>query len=176
MINRKKILSESDPLFSFSWALYVASFPVEERRARDYHVETISKELFRAEVVLEDESPIGILFWWDLAEYRFIEHFATSPSLRGGGYGDKILREFIAQSDKSILLEVEHPTDELSRRRIGFYERIGFVLNPHPYRHPSYQQIEGEFVELMVMTYPEPISAESLQRFTDSGFATIHFR
>ncbi len=176
MIERRTVSQECDPLFQFSWELYEASFPNEERRAIDYHIETMAKGQFRAEVILDDDSPIGILFWWDLADFRFIEHLATSPEVRGSGYGEIILRGFIAESSKPIILEVEHPLDDLSRRRIGFYERIGFALNAHPYRHPSYQQIQGEFVELMVMTYPTQITAEVLRQFTNREFSTIHFR
>ncbi len=175
-LNRKIISGESDPLFPASWELYETAFPTEERRAKDYHIETMTKSEFHAEAVLDDYTLIGIIFWWDLTNFRFVEHLATTPSVRGKGYGDQILREFIAESDKPIILEVEHPTEELSRRRIGFYERIRFILNNHPYRHPSYQQIKGEFVELMIMTYPEPISAEKLSIFTDTEFPTIHFK
>lgn len=176
MIKRIKVSGESDPLFPFSWELYEASFPEHERRERGYHLETMTKRQFRAEVILDCDTPIGIIFWWDLAEFRFIEHLATSPSLRGRGYGDMILREFIADSNKPLILEVEHPTDEIARRRIEFYKRVGFVLNNHPYRHPSYQQIKDSFVELMVMTYPQPITSEELAQFTEEEFPTIHFR
>ncbi len=176
MISRKRLSGESDPLYPFAWALYEASFPIEERRAMDYHLETMAKGAFCAEVILDCDTPIGILFWWDLEHFRYVEHLATSPAVRSGGYGGKILRAFIAESDKPILLEVEHPMEELSRRRIGFYERIGFVLSVLPYRHPSYHQIKDEFVELMIMTYPRRITAEELQQFVDIELPIIHFR
>ncbi|MFI3289794.1 MAG: GNAT family N-acetyltransferase [Rikenellaceae bacterium] len=176
MIHRKRLLDANDPQFSFAWELYEASFPIEERRSRDYHLESMTKGQFSAEVVFDDDNPIGILFWWDLTNFRFIEHLATSPTVRGKGYGDKILREFIAEGDKPIILEVEHPTEEINRRRIGFYERIGFVLNDHSYRHPSYLQIKDLFVDLMVMTYPNSITSNELQLFQDIEFPIIHFR
>ncbi len=176
MSHHKRVSSEKDPLFPFCWELYQTAFPEVERRAKDYHTESMALDLFHADVVFDSDTPIGILFWWELSNFRFIEHFATSPTLRGKGYGDKILRGLIAQNDKPILLEVEHPTDDISRRRIGFYERIGFTLNKHPYSHPSYQQLPNTFVSLMVMTYPRPLSTEELQRFTEVEFPTLHFR
>ncbi len=176
MIRREQILTVGEPLFPFCWELYLSAFPEEERRELDYHTETMLCEQFHCDVVLDDNAPIGILFWWDLGEFTFVEHLATSPLVRGGGYGAKILEGLIAESEKPILLEVEHPEDELCRRRIGFYERMGFVLNDHPYRHPSYQQCEGEFVDLMVMTHPNPITASELQRFMSDEFPVIHFR
>ncbi len=176
MIRRQNISTIEDPLFPFCWELYIASFPEDERRSLDYHIETMGKELFLCDVVLDSEKPIGILFWWNLSTFTFVEHIATNPNVRGKGYGRQIIKELISSSKKPILLEVEHPEDETCRRRIGFYERIGFVLNTHHYRHPSYQQIEGEFVDLMVMTHPNPITKNELQEFISSEFSTIHFR
>ena len=37
------------------------------------------------------------------------------------------------------MLEVELPQDEMSRRRIGFYERCGFELCHLPYLQPPYR-------------------------------------
>ncbi|MFI3267174.1 MAG: GNAT family N-acetyltransferase [Rikenellaceae bacterium] len=176
MIQYKRIFTDKDSLFQFGWELYEASFPEVERRGKDYHIETMKLEQFHAEIVLDDDLPIGILFWWDLNNFRYVEHLATTSTQRGKGYGNTILNNFIALSDKPILLEVEHPTDDLSRRRIGFYERIGFVLNNHPYSQPSYQQIKDTFVNLMVMTYPRAISSDELQKFINEEFSVIHFR
>ncbi|MFR9649786.1 MAG: GNAT family N-acetyltransferase [Rikenellaceae bacterium] len=176
MIHRKNISTINNPLFPFCWELYLAAFPENERRGLDYHTETMNRELFHCDVVLDSDEPIGILFWWDLSDFIFVEHLATTPAVRGKGYGNQILNELIASSNRPILLEVEHPEDELSRRRIGFYERMGFILNHHPYRHPSYQQIEGEYVDLLVMTHPNPISASELQHFITNEFPVIHFR
>ncbi|MFR9545592.1 MAG: GNAT family N-acetyltransferase [Rikenellaceae bacterium] len=176
MIQHKNISTINDPLFPFCWELYLAAFPENERRSLDYHTETMSKREFHCDVVLDSDTPIGILFWWDLCDFTFVEHLATIPTVRGKGYGNQILKELISQSKNPILLEVEHPEDEISRRRIGFYERMGFVLNDHPYRHPSYQQIEGKFVDLMIMTYPNPISNSELQCFISNEFSIIHFR
>ncbi|MFI3331728.1 MAG: GNAT family N-acetyltransferase [Rikenellaceae bacterium] len=176
MLRRKSVTSPSDNLFPFVWELYLAAFPENERRSLDYHTETMTKDKFHCDAILEGDEPVGLLFWWDLSDFVFVEHLATSPDVRGKGIGNQILSAIISESIKPILLEVEHPLDELSRRRIGFYERIGFVLNEYEYRHPSYQQKEGEFVDLLVMTHPGAITKEDLQKFKDNEFAIIHFR
>ncbi|MFR9543639.1 MAG: GNAT family N-acetyltransferase [Rikenellaceae bacterium] len=176
MIHRKNLSTISDPLFPFCWELYLSAFPENERRSLDYHTETMSKEQFHCDVVLDSDEPIGILFWWDLSNFTFVEHLATSSAARGKGYGNQILNELISTSKKPILLEVEHPEDEICRRRIGFYERMGFVLNDHPYRQPSFKQRQDQFVDLAVMTYPNPISDSKLQHFVNNEFPVIHFR
>lgn len=176
MIHYQRIYSQEDILFPFCWELYQSAFPEVERREESYHLETMELKPFRAEVIFDDDVAIGILFWWELTHFRYIEHFATSPQQRGKGYGKEALKEFISRSDKPILLEVEHPEDKLSRRRIGFYERIGFKLNHHPYSHPSYHQRPDEVVSLMIMSYPTPISAAQLQEFITEELPLIHFR
>lgn len=176
MIKRERVGSEQGEYFQFCWELYLSAFPEEERRNKEYHQETMQIENFHFDVVLSDGSPIGILAWWEFEEWRFVEHFATDSARRGEGLGAKILTQFAAESSKPIILEVEHPTEEICRRRIGFYQRLGFVLNDHHYEHPSYQQKEGEVVSLMIMSYPKPISSQQLKEYVDSYLPTIHFR
>ncbi|MFI3287033.1 MAG: GNAT family N-acetyltransferase [Rikenellaceae bacterium] len=176
MIHRKTISTATDSLFQFCWELYLAAFPEKERRSLDYHIEAMSQKEFHCDVVLDSDEPIGLLMWWDLSDFVYVEHLATTPAVRGKGYGKQILSELISSTTKPLILEVEHPTDELSRRRITFYERMGFALNPHPYCQPSYQQQEGEFVDLMIMTHPNPITKIELESFITKEFPKIHFR
>lgn len=176
MLTRQIITQQCDPLFQPSWELYVAAFPEEERRTLLYHLATMQLDNFYFEAIFDNDTLIGIIGWWNFAEVRYIEHLATSPQLRNGGYGKRILSGFACESDKPILLEVEHPEDELTKRRIGFYERQGFVLNPHYYAHPSYGDDPNALVALQVMTYPTAITEEDLQHFMQSYFPAIHFR
>ena len=50
----------------------------------------------------------------------------------------------------TVILEVERPEDEMSRRRIGFYERCGFTLCKQDYLQPPYRK-GGEAVPLYLM-------------------------
>ncbi len=176
MIQIKEISSHKDPLFQFCWELYLSAFPESERRELDYQIETMGKEEYHCFTIVDSDNPIGILFWWDLKEFAYIEHLATTPEVRGKGYGNQIMEEFISQGKKRVLLEVEHPTDEICLRRIRFYERMGFVLNHHPYYQPSLKQVADEHFPLMIMTYPSPITECELQEFMSKEFPTIHFR
>ncbi len=113
MIHYQRIYSQEDILFPLCWELYQSAFPEVERREESYHLETMELKPFRAEVIFDDDVAIGILFWWELTHFRYIEHFATSPQQRGKGYGKEALKEFISRSDKPILLEVEHPAVDI---------------------------------------------------------------
>lgn len=95
---------------------------------------------------------VGFITAWTFEEFTYIEHFAIDESARNGGIGGKALKQFLAISQAPIVLEVEIPTDELSKRRIGFYERLGFVLDMHLYYQPPYQK-GGETLEMRLMTH-----------------------
>ncbi len=174
-LNFKRIREPQDKLFRQMWDIYIDSFPKNERRSLDYQQQTMLNDAFHCEAILEGDELIGILWWWSFDGVRFIEHLATRSDVRGGGYGAKILNEFIARDQSVIILEVEHPECQLSRRRIGFYERLGFHLNAHHYSHPSYWQ-DGTRVELLIMSHPCTISQEWLTEFQNKHFASIHFR
>lgn len=176
MISRVTVTNESDPLFEQCWSLYIEAFPEEERRDMEYQRETMLREEYRVDAVMDGDKFVGILMWWEFEGLRYIEHFATQSALRGGGYGAMILRSFEAEESTPIILEVEHPHCELNKRRIAFYERLGFVLNPHDFAHPLYAQPSDEMISLMIMTYPSAITAQELQAFTTTHFPAVHFR
>ncbi|MFI3322985.1 MAG: GNAT family N-acetyltransferase [Rikenellaceae bacterium] len=175
MLKRVKIETEQSIYFDSCFELYTSAFPREERRSKEYHLETMRRDKFSFDAVLDDDKFVGIVAWWDFDQIRYIEHFAVCPTLRGGGYGAKILKMFGSESQKTILLEVEYPeNDQLKMRRIEFYKRQGFVLNPHPYSHPPY--VGDSLVNLLIMTSPSEITAETMEAFKTNYFPLIHFR
>ena len=98
-----------------------------------------------------DGETVGFLAVWDFDEVLFIEHFAVSPKKRNGGVGSDMLRELAEMTKKPICLEVEPPEDDLTKRRVAFYERNGFVLNHYPYIQPSVSKGRPA-VPLLIMT------------------------
>ncbi|MDR1524085.1 MAG: GNAT family N-acetyltransferase [Tannerella sp.] len=158
------IKNTSHPLFAPAWHLYGKSFPSEERRQLRTQKKIMDHPLYHFETITDKDVFIGFILWWGFEDIRYIEHLATSPHQRGKGYGRRILEKFISGSDLPVLLEVEHPTTEINKRRIGFYQRAGFVLNGHAYRQPPYKK-GGNYVPLLLMTYPEAISGEEATRF-----------
>ena len=93
---------------------------------------------------------LGLLTTWEFADFIYIEHFAIDPALRSQGYGSEALKAFIHEQCKPLVLEAEPPTDEMTRRRIRFYERIGLTLYDYPYTQPAYTE-ESLPVELRLM-------------------------
>ena len=59
----------------------------------------------------------------------------------------------MGQTSKPVVLEVEKPEDDFSRRRIGFYERLGLKLWPDcHYIQPPYDD-KKKPMELLLMSY-----------------------
>ncbi|MDR1222308.1 MAG: GNAT family N-acetyltransferase [Tannerella sp.] len=168
-----RIKNTKHPLFVQVWNLYKKSFPPEERRQLRTQSRIMDNPLYHAEVITDKNKFIGFILWWGFENIRYIEHLATSPRLRGKGYGRRVLEKFISKSTTPVLLEVEHPTTEISKRRIGFYQRTGFVLNEHIYKHPPYKK-GGEYVSLMLMTCPDAITEKEANRFCEEYHPVIH--
>ena len=75
--------------------------------------------------------------------------------MRGKGYGARVISA-LGRWYKDIVLEVEPPECENSKRRIAFYERCGFHLSKEEYYQPPYKK-DASPVRLMLMRYPAPI-------------------
>ena len=104
----------------------------------------------------------GFLAVWEFESFTYIEHFAVDPLLRNSGTGSAMLQELVRKYQKQICLEVELPEDELTRRRIGFYERNGFVFNEYPYIQPPISKGKSP-VPLRVMTYGKGITRQAFE-------------
>lgn len=140
MIGIKRITTKDKSYYDFLEQLLIASFPVEEYRDLDILKEyTDTLPHFYCNIILEDTTPIGLVTYWDLDSFYYIEHFAIDPNQRNGGYGRKLLNYLSETLHKPIVLEVEHPTEEMAQRRINFYQRQGYKLWEKEYFQPPYR-------------------------------------
>ena len=162
----ERITSIDHPDWSWVWPLYETSFPAGERRKPDGQRAVIGHPKYHFELWRNDgDEPVGFTACWIYERFRFLEHFAVDSSRRGGGYGTKILAEWMNRPGPVILLEIDPPTDDISHRRHGFYKRLGYCDNPGIiHSHPSYQDGTG-IVPLLLMTYPETIDGELYREF-----------
>ncbi len=111
--------------FDDIYPLLEISFPKEERKS------------YAGQKALLARSDYALWTWeyktlaacYELDDYLFIEHLAVDPSLRNQGIGSQFLETISAHTNKNVCLEVEYPTDEITRRRIRFYQRHHFILN-----------------------------------------------
>ncbi len=161
-----RIKNTSDKYFAETWTLYENSFPLEERRLIDSQVNVLKHLNYNFDIYIEDGKLIGFLVWWEFDNLRYIEYFATTEQIRNKGFGKLIMEKFIARNQKPIILEVELPNSDLRERRINFYERLGFHLNPHFYEiQPIHEGFSA--LELRIMSIPYPISENDVKNFVE---------
>ncbi|WP_430811347.1 MULTISPECIES: GNAT family N-acetyltransferase [unclassified Carboxylicivirga] len=149
-----KSVDEDD--FEVSWMLYCNAFPVDERRQLDVQSVIMQQSRYRYEVVYSGSIFVGILLWWQFDNSVYLEHLATTEGMRGKGVGRAMIKQFLQGLAQKVILEVELPNSPLNRRRIAFYERLGFVLNEYEYQQMPMRR-GGAEVDLMLMTYPGTI-------------------
>ncbi len=118
--------------------LYEQAFPHEERRNLPAQQLLLNNGALRLGLLENDEVYAGFVFYWQLTDFVFIEHFAIAPEMRGNGIGSGVMR-LMEQEYPRIVLEVEPPHADDAVRRIKFYEGLGFKAYAYPYLQPPYQ-------------------------------------
>ena len=140
--------SRADKGWDEAWALYEISFPDCERwNAAGY-----------------DRAFGDPHFHWKAGDFHYVEHLAVSPRLRGQNMGSKALAAFA--EGRRVILEIDPPEDEISVRRLHFYQRLGFVENPQEYIHPSFRK-PFHAHRLLLMSRPGPLTNEEARDFAD---------
>ena len=127
------------------------SFPKDERRPYEEQKALLERPEYKIYIMDKSGVVCGFLAVWEFNSIAFIEHFAVAPEYRNAGIGASMLRELKKLVGKQLCLEVEPPENDLTRRRIGFYERNGFFLNRQPYVQPPLSKGQKE-VPLFIMT------------------------
>ncbi len=153
-----RITSCDDALLPELIEVFEASFPESERRPLHWFKELVETESRFYCIAYSDHSSSltpnsslkALLCYWHFGAFIYIEYLATNPSERNGGMGTRLMQEFLASVGAPVVLEVEPPESELTRRRVGFYERLEFRLLPDDYVQPSYGVVPGLPLRLMI--------------------------
>lgn len=178
-----KSISTKDTLYEEVERLWIEAFPIYERRdCEQQRANTDKNEAFVCFAAIERIDPIesekkkhnceknsdfthvteerlvGMVGYWEIEDFVYIEHLATLSTLRNNGYGAQIIKAIKQYSaiqsgkKKAIVLEVESEEDEWAKRRIGFYKRQGFTLwDQKEYIQPPYRKGDkGYKMHLMV--------------------------
>ena len=159
-----EIRSASDPLYADVAASYAASFPINEQRTPEQQAEAFADTRYRLLAWHDGKSLIAFMGCWTLSQCLYVEHFAVEQTQRGKGTGSAPLSRFCRETATTIILEIDPPDDDISRRRLRFYERIGFRHNGFSHLHPPYRQGFTAH-SLHIMSYPRLL--------TDSEYAAF---
>lgn len=169
------VQSSDDPFLEQIEKTYTDSFPPTERR--DFHLvrKLIDNPFFKAYAVLKEEKYVGFITIWEFESFIYVEHFAIDASARNSGIGGKILQQFLENSNKPVVLEVELPEDEMSKRRVGFYERLGFTLDDHLYQQPPYREGDS-WLDMRFMTCGNINLSENFETVKNTIYKHVYGR
>ena len=88
MIKLQPISTSDLQHYKFMEELLVDAFPPEEyRQLEELREYTDRTGNFHNNIIFDDDLPIGFITYWDFDRFYYVEHFATNPALRNGGYG-----------------------------------------------------------------------------------------
>lgn len=165
MIKLREIKTTHEQEYNFVEKLLLTAFPEIERRENEaQRFYTDNNPLFHCYLIESETTFVGLVNLWIFEEFGYIEHVAIDPNLRNGGYGKLVLDKVKELCGKlPIILEVEHPSDEMSSRRINFYQRAEFILHEVPYIQPPYR-VGGEELPLYLMSYGAIDMKEAYER------------
>ena len=173
MIKLQRI-NTSHEHYPFVESLMQTAFPLQERRNADLQREyTDNKPHFHTLVILVENKPIGLITYWKLDSFNYIEHFAIKENLRNKGYGQEALKQLKEEIEGMIVLEVEEPIDELTKRRIEFYQRQGFILQNVSYQQPPYRK-EDEWFSMKLMTLNAKDFSSQFERVRDTLYREVY--
>lgn len=156
------------------FSLLEESFPLDEYRPREEQLALLSNSRYHVLGVSTEEGALkALLAVWEFDTILFVEHFAVAPAARNGGLGSAALQELLHSTEKTVCLEVELPEGELPRRRIGFYERNGFVFNAYPYMQPPISKGKQP-VPLRIMTYGRAVDEAEFCSIRDTLYTHVY--
>lgn len=171
---------EFDQVFS----IMERSFPADEYRNYEEQKQLLQEKAYEIYVVHQTDSKTdsaeicAFLAVWQFADFTYIEHFASEPSVRGQGLGSRILQEVLARFRHPVCLEVEPPEPDaavipLANRRIAFYQRNGFCLNGYPYIQPPVSKGK-QALPLKIMTSGECVTRERFEDIRTQLYRSVY--
>ncbi|MFH1367141.1 MAG: GNAT family N-acetyltransferase [Patescibacteria group bacterium] len=158
---------------SGAFNIYQDSFPEEVKRNRINQIRVFKDKKYHFDGVYKNKKMVAIFAYWRLNTGDFIEHFAVKKSLRRQGLGREVIRQFIRQAKRKIIIEVEKEDIKKSARLIRFYRRLGFKLNKYVYCMPPYKK-GGRPIPFYIMTYSKAINKKEFLRARHEIYKTVY--
>lgn len=140
--------------------IYEDSFPLSERF--DFSIlEKCDKERnVHLSCILYDDCPIGMWFTINLPnDITYLMYFAIDKEYRNRNIGSKVLQNLMIANDK-VMLCIEKPVDEITRKRKGFYLRNGFYETG-----VFFEDTDEQYEVLISCKEYKPIAQDLLNRY-----------
>ena len=152
--------------------IYESQFPSDERRKISDQKRIDNDDRYEIDYIDQDGVMAAFCAIWDLESFVFIEHLAVRESHKGYGYGTLLLERQVKKG-RPLILEVELPDDETRKKRIAFYEKLGFKLNDYEYVQPPLSD-GGHKVAMLVMSHPESLSQKEFENVKKTLYTQVY--
>lgn len=160
MIDLRPVAEEK---FSSVYKRLIDAFPYEERRDEVDEKKCFLKSQFNFCEITDGGESVGLIVFWVFESFLFVEHIAINKEIRSKGYGSKTIDLIKSKYNLPIILEAEAPLTETQKKRIKFYENLGFKVNSYDYTQPSYHNAES--VPLLVLSFPKVLNENEFDEF-----------
>lgn len=153
MVQFVKVISREDPFLERIGLTFVDAFPYTERRDMDDMVKLMMENpRYTVWAILSDGQYAGFLTFWTFSDFIYAEHFGIEKELRNKGIGYDAFFKFLSEAPLPVVGEVETPVDDLTKRRVEFYKRMGMRFYDRPYFHPPFHP-HGEKIDVCMVSY-----------------------
>lgn len=159
-----QITSNKDEWYTSFYSIYSKSFPIYEQRSKEQQTKAFENNNYHLECIIQDITLIAFIAYWEFDEYIYIEHFAVNSELRGKNYGTQTLQQFIQRNTKIVLLEIDPVSDDISEKRLRFYENLEFKVNNYEHFHPAYNPKYPSH-KLILLSYKNLVSKDQFSTF-----------
>ena len=163
----------TEETFDEIFPLLEEAFPVTELRVKEEQRRLLQEACYRLYGVRKNGAFAAVFATWEIDDFLYIEHFAVKEVYRNSGYGGMLLDRLLEEKGRPMVLEVEVPEDDMTRRRIGFYERHGLVYNEYPYLQPPLRKGQ-DLLPLRFMTKPAAIDEETYERYKNRIYRIVY--
>lgn len=167
LFSKIQISNTDDPYFKSFWGIYNDNFPLIEKRVINQQKEIFVHSAYRVIGFLSNQKLKAFIAYWTFDEFTFIEHLAIDKTEQGKGLGSNILNDFLKKNTTPVILEIEHPQDKQTNKRLNFYQNMGFVKNQFDHFQPPFHR--GDLpLNLLILSYQKEISQELYDVFAET--------
>ena len=160
-------------MYESCWSLYKDEIPEDQKRSLETCLELLTKPEFNLEVLCTENLPfIGFFCYWEFDTFVYIEHSAIKKEYREKGLGVKAIAEILQKFEKPVVLAVDMVDSRSTRRKAGFFERLGFFLNPYEYIQPPLDEGKGLHRKFL-MSYPLALYQEDFKYVRDTLYGAV---
>ena len=159
----ERVKQANHPMYEQAMELYKISFPLHEQREPLSQEMILKDDAYHFCLIYDADVFVGMVLYWETERFLYIEHLCILPEMRNRQYGKKVL-SLLNEQSKMLILEIDPPVDDISKRRKQFYERCGFAENPFHHIHPPYHR-GNEGHRLVLLSCPRQITKQECSAF-----------